>query len=83
MVEDNSYLNPMAMWHVPRDDPGLKAIDRLKKGLNELANMPKSTQDIEHFRTMQRAATMNAHSKRADKVRDMLAEHHTFLKTMK
>ena len=72
MQDDNSYLNPMAVWLLPKEDCGLKAVDRLKKGLNELASMPKSG-DIEQFKTMKRASAQNTLSK-PDKGRSLLAD---------
>ena len=73
----------MAMWFVPREDPGLKAVERLKRGLNELTNMPKSTNDIENFKSMRQNATKFNPQRKADKVRTMLTEQHTFLKSLK
>ena len=59
MREDYRALNPMAVWMLPKDEPGLRAVERLKSGIVDLSRLPKTSSDINNFRAMQRAASQS------------------------
>jgi len=52
MQEDHRQLNPMATRILPKEDAGLKSVDRLMKGLSDLVRLPKQSEEVMNFRTV-------------------------------
>ena len=83
MKEDYRSLNPMAHWLLPKTEPGLQAVERLKVGITELSRLPKAAPEINNFRSLHTCHAKYRRSNKNNHVKGLMDEHHAFLRKLK